>query len=97
MLPKLLPGADNSYPQSAAAPVILARASVDLSRVGGPSYETYGLFFDGDGDGVAGGRTAKSTVFDTDRVGTYKTVGGLGFTKINGYTVGWHTATTSLR
>lgn len=72
----------------------LGFASVDLSRVGGPSYDMYGLSFDG--DGVRGGRTATFTVYDLDKVGTYKTVGGDGLTK-GGYSIAWHSATTSLR
>ena len=70
-------------------------ASVDLSRVGGPSYESYGLWFDG--DGTPGGRTAHFTVYDTNRVGTYKTVSGNGATRDDFSSLAWHSASTSLR
>jgi hypothetical protein len=36
-------------------------------------------------------------VYDTDRPGTYKTVGGDGYTKKDFSTTAWHSATTSLR
>jgi hypothetical protein len=69
-------------------------AAVDLSRVGGPSYETYSLWWDG--DSAAGGRSAHFTVYDYDRVGGYKTVSGAGDTN-EGDSLAWHTASTSLR
>lgn len=69
-------------------------ASVDLSRSGGPSYDTYGLWFDGDGG--SGGRTAHFTVYGTDDVGTYKTVNYDGETNEGG-SLAWHSASTSLR